>query len=337
MSGDQYFISINGLRTVSWHRIFLMIRSAYYFFCQCENFISMAAKREVLHSDFIKKNNRYKILVPLQDVSLSKTLLPPAIRAAKQNNGEIILLSIIEIPYQLPPSEAEQFKLEKEFELQYALQVIETAGCPGEIMVRIAHRFPYAIEQLAGSLHIDLIIMWTKNKRWFWHEEILKKLYNVKSEILAVNEKVEPHFDDVILVINKLRSIKFMLRHAFYLMGSEKRKIHIITDCNKKEVEKYLQRLRHTMHSFSKEPSINQFKTKMNIINSFKEMPDVALDNTCMLISAPFQKKSKKRKKLEANSSRLGIPVFLLKTGKSESPGVKRVTTQIKQWLGIRL
>ncbi|TYP93734.1 hypothetical protein LX73_1444 [Fodinibius salinus] len=82
---------------------------------------------------------------------------PPAIRADKRNNGKIILLNIIDIPYQLPTSEAEEFKLERELKLEYVRQIIESAGCKVEITVRIAHRLSHAIEQLANSRILILL------------------------------------------------------------------------------------------------------------------------------------------------------------------------------------
>lgn len=103
-------------------------------------------------------NGEYTVLVSLQDIDLTKTLLPPAIRAAKRHDGKIILLNIIEIPYQLPPSEAKQFLLEREFKLEYARQIIETAGCDVEIMIRIAHRITYAIKHLSKDENVNIII-----------------------------------------------------------------------------------------------------------------------------------------------------------------------------------
>lgn len=103
-------------------------------------------------------NGEYTVLVSLQNIDLIKTLLPPAIRAAKRQDGKIILLNVIEIPYQLPPSEAKQFILEREFKLEYARQVIETAGCDVEIMIRIAHRITYAIKHLSKDENVNIII-----------------------------------------------------------------------------------------------------------------------------------------------------------------------------------
>lgn len=103
-------------------------------------------------------NGEYTVLVSLQDMDLTQSLLPPAIRAAKRHDGKIILLNVIEIPYQLPPSEAKQFILEREFKLEYARQIIETAGCDAKIKVRIAHRISYAIQRFLKDKNVNLII-----------------------------------------------------------------------------------------------------------------------------------------------------------------------------------
>lgn len=286
-------------------------------------------------------NGGYTVLVPLQDIALTKSLLPPAIRAAKRHNGKIILLSIIEIPYQLPPSEAEQFKLEKEFLLQYALQIIETAGCDGEIMVRIAHRLPYAIEQLASSLPIDLIVMWAKNKGLLWDKQIYQKLYDVNCNLLIAKEQVETHFEEVILQVDEPQTARSMMEQATYLLGSEEGTIHIIPDYSADEEQAELQHIRSTVDTFCRKNDwfngktiIHQVQPKFATRKYLHEMYHQGTGSTCVLVPYSSGKKSKADHWLENEAKELSLPVFLSKVGRVEFIGIDQFAHKLKHWIG---
>lgn len=102
--------------------------------------------------------DEYTILVPIQNPGQFELLLPPAIDLATKHNGRVILLNIIEIPYQLPPSSARKFILERELLLSEGLEMLERAGCRGSSAVRIAHDENNAIKQFSKDENVNIII-----------------------------------------------------------------------------------------------------------------------------------------------------------------------------------
>ncbi|MFH5884161.1 universal stress protein [Halalkalibaculum sp. DA3122] len=284
----------------------------------------------------------YTVLVPLQDLDLTKTLLPPAIRTAKRHDGKIILLNIIEIPYQLPPSEAKQFTLEREFKLQYARQIIETAGCDAEIMVRVAHRIPSAIEQLALSLDIDLIIIWAKNKGLLWNKEIYQKLYAVNSNLVVAKELVETHFEDVFIQVDDLQAASSMMEHATYLFGNEEGIIHMISEYSENDEKSTLRKVRSIVDGFHRQNPwfagktiIHQLEQKSAAREYLKDIYHKVTGSTGVLVSYPSGKRSRTDSWLAEVAKDLNLPVYILKIARIEPVGIDRIANQVQQWLGF--
>lgn len=100
----------------------------------------------------------YRVLVPIGKFEQFGILLPPAIAIATKYNGVVILLNIIEIPYQLPPSAARRFLLERELFLMNGLEMVKESQCKARVEVRIAHRVSYAIDRFAKKEEVNLII-----------------------------------------------------------------------------------------------------------------------------------------------------------------------------------
>ncbi len=75
--------------------------------------------------------DEYIVLVPIQDSKQFNMLLPLAIDLAAKHDGKILLLNIIEIPYQLPPSTAKKFILERELYLRQGMEMLRRAECRG--------------------------------------------------------------------------------------------------------------------------------------------------------------------------------------------------------------
>lgn len=102
--------------------------------------------------------DEYTVLVPIQDSRQFDLLLPAAIDLARNHHGKVILLNIIEIPYQLPPSAAKIFVLERELLLSQGLDMLKHAECAGSTAVRIAHDTNKAIERFSKEQHVNVII-----------------------------------------------------------------------------------------------------------------------------------------------------------------------------------
>lgn len=102
--------------------------------------------------------DEYTILVPIRDPKEFDLVLPTAIDLAAKYHGKVILLNIIEIPYQLPPSAAKIFVLERELLLSQGLKMLERAECRGCTAVRIAHNANKAIERFSKEQNANIII-----------------------------------------------------------------------------------------------------------------------------------------------------------------------------------
>jgi len=105
-----------------------------------------------------KLKDAYTVLVPIRDPEQFSLLLPPAIDLATKNHGKIILLNIIEIPYQLPPSSAKKFITERELMLEQGLEMLALADCSGSTAVRIAHDTNSAIKRFSKDEDVNIII-----------------------------------------------------------------------------------------------------------------------------------------------------------------------------------
>lgn len=102
--------------------------------------------------------DEYKVLVPIQDSKQFDLLLPPAIDLAKKRHGRVILLNIIEIPYQLPPSRAKKFVSDRELMLDQGLKMLKRAEFKGSKAVRIAHDTNNAITRFSKDENVNMII-----------------------------------------------------------------------------------------------------------------------------------------------------------------------------------
>lgn len=130
----------------------------------------------VLQKESSKLKDVYTVLVPIQDSEQFSLLLPPAIDLSTENHGNVILLNVIEIPYQLPPSSAKKFITERELMLEQGLKMLERAGCKGRIAVRIAHDTRKAIKRFSKDENVNIIIR--ECDLDFQSENIFKRLRN---------------------------------------------------------------------------------------------------------------------------------------------------------------
>lgn len=116
------------------------------------------SKVSVIQNSLSQDRDEYTVLVPVQNSKQFDLLLSPAIDLAKKNQGYVLLLNIIEIPYQLPPSSARKFILERELLLSQGLEILEGAECRGNTAVRIAHDKNDAVRQFSKDEDVNVVI-----------------------------------------------------------------------------------------------------------------------------------------------------------------------------------
>lgn len=112
----------------------------------------------VIQNGSVHSKKSYTILVPIQNREQFDLLLPVAIDIATKHQGKVILLNIIEIPYQLPPSAARKFVLERELLLMSGMEMLKREGCRGSTAIRIAHHTGNAIERFAECENVNFIV-----------------------------------------------------------------------------------------------------------------------------------------------------------------------------------
>lgn len=113
---------------------------------------------EVIQKGSAHAKRGYSILVPVQHHEQFDLLLPTAIDIATKYQGNVILLNIIEIPYQLPPSAARKFILERELFLMPGMEMLNSAECRGSTAIRIAHHTSNAIKRFSIRRNVNMIV-----------------------------------------------------------------------------------------------------------------------------------------------------------------------------------
>jgi len=107
-----------------------------------------------------RDRERFRILVPLSNPETAQQLIRLAVAVARAKGGEILLLRVIRIPEQLPPTAFSESDVEKEEQwLRGVRQVAENEGIPTHALIRVGHNIARAILETSRERHCDLIIL----------------------------------------------------------------------------------------------------------------------------------------------------------------------------------
>lgn len=154
---------------------------------------------EVVHIEKEMVESKFRIVVPIVNTSELNPLMIVASSIAKDREGAITALSVVEIPHQTPISQGRQFVDEKKHVVLEADRWDEVA--PVDTMVRVSHDVAVAITDTVVEDDADLVIMgWSGHSRTQY-----KKLGSVLDTVL----KVTPAHLGVIMLreINELKTI----------------------------------------------------------------------------------------------------------------------------------
>ena len=102
---------------------------------------------------------RYRVLIPIANPACPAVLLPPAIKAAKERHGHIILLHTIVVPKQLPFSAGRRYVDESPPLLKEVSGVVEAQGISVKVSIRISHRADQAIIEPVIDENVNLLVM----------------------------------------------------------------------------------------------------------------------------------------------------------------------------------
>ncbi|MBT8315541.1 MAG: amino acid permease [Maribacter sp.] len=107
-----------------------------------------------------RKKGRFRVLVPLANPNTAEALIRLAMAVAKAKNGEILLLRVIRIPEQLPPTAFSEQEVEKEEEWLKAIRKIpEAQEIPTHALIRVGHNVARAILETSHERHCGLILL----------------------------------------------------------------------------------------------------------------------------------------------------------------------------------
>ncbi len=207
--------------TIAWIGVGTLL---YYFYAKPRD-VSKERTPVVLEERTVgSSNNRYEVLVPVANPDSLDNLLPPAIEAAKGNNGVVLLLNVITVPDQLNLSAGHRYVEESREVLQKARQMVVDSGAEAEVLIRIAHRLPDAIIQTATERDVDLMVMGWRGKSPTERVTVGNKadyiMDEVNCDVLVVQQMQNPPFKNVVVPVSNPATIEQLL-HKAVLIGED--------------------------------------------------------------------------------------------------------------------
>jgi amino acid transporter/nucleotide-binding universal stress UspA family protein len=101
----------------------------------------------------------YRVLVPVANPDSLSTLLPPAVHAAKTNNGKVTLLHIVTVPSPTPLSSGYRYLEASDALQEQAISMVRDEEVAVEYIVRVARRVAPAIIDTAQEQQADLVVI----------------------------------------------------------------------------------------------------------------------------------------------------------------------------------
>lgn len=157
----------------------------------------------------------YRVLVPIANPDSLTTLLPPAIRAAKANNGKVTLLHIVTVPSPTPLSAGYEYVESSESLRENAIAMVQDAGVAVEYIVRVARRVAPAIIDTIEEQRADLVVIgWRGMSR---HESTVvgsnidQILSNVNCDVLILQPGDTTSIMRILIPIADPRQIAYTL------------------------------------------------------------------------------------------------------------------------------
>ena len=101
----------------------------------------------------------YRVLVPVANPDSLSTLLPPALHAARVNNGKVTLLHIVTVPSPTPLSSGYRYLEASDALRERAISMVQDDDVAVEYIVRVARRVAPAIIDTANEQRADLVVV----------------------------------------------------------------------------------------------------------------------------------------------------------------------------------
>lgn len=176
-------------------------------------------------------DNRFHVLVAIANPDSLPALLPPAIRAAKENNGIVLLLNVITVPRQLPLSAGRKYIEESRALAQKAVSMVEAEDVPSEVLLRISHKPADAIVHTVYERSVDLLIMGWRGQTSDGHsigrnvDEIVEQ---VNCNALIIQQTDAPPYERILIPVADPIQTNAAVRRASLLTADGISRIDVV-------------------------------------------------------------------------------------------------------------
>ncbi|MFW5900774.1 MAG: amino acid permease [Halodesulfurarchaeum sp.] len=149
--------------TAIWMGLGLII---YYGYSQRKEEEKLEREAPSVVTEETESDREYQILVPVANPETVDQLMRTAIDIARENDGEIAVMTVVTVPHQTPLSEGEQFIDEERVILERAMDIGEEADVPVNGTVRIGHDVSQTILNTIEHGDVDAVLMgWRSRPR----------------------------------------------------------------------------------------------------------------------------------------------------------------------------
>ena len=151
---SQGFISL--VTIVIW---FALGGVVYYSYAQDRELERMEEQTPTVVTEQAAAEREYQIVVPVANPEHVEQFMRTAVDMARDNDGEILAMSVVTVPQQTPLEEGRQFVDEKREVLNRAMEIAEDADVPVNGTVRIGHDVSQAILNTLEQERSDAVLM----------------------------------------------------------------------------------------------------------------------------------------------------------------------------------
>lgn len=156
------------------------------------------------HGRGTQAKDRFRILVPIANPDNIEVLMELASAVAKNKSGEILLLRVVTVPEQLPPTNFDERVIDKEEAiLRRARNYAEKHQIPSHSLIRVGHNVARAILETSSERACDLIVLGWKgfstNKERVLGSITEAVITHARTDIMLVKIKGEGKFNRILM------------------------------------------------------------------------------------------------------------------------------------------
>ena len=214
----------------------------------------------------------YRVLVPLANPESLSTLIPPAIRAAKLNDGKITLLHIVTVPSPTPLTAGYEYVQSTESLQEKAVAMVRDEGVAVEYIIRLARQVAPAIIDTVREQRADLLIIgWrgqSKHETTVVGSNIDQILAEVNCDVMMLQPGDTSSVHRILIPIADPGQVAFTLELMQLFSGEEPLELDLLhvfaPDTPATERERFTRTLQRRVDSVKLENAKVQILTELN-------------------------------------------------------------------------